>query len=219
MTMGRNTPSGAQLNSFVERVERIRKDKEVLRDDEGAVMAEAKAAGFVPAILRYVIGRRAKKPHDLQEAESIADTYMAALGMATDTPLFRHVASMSVDIAQRESVIEALKALVPAVGSITIDAGGGRPVKLTREKDGSVAVEEVQPRAEPKPPGSPKGAPPSRPEPPDVDAAGAERLGREAFQANLPIIANPFPFGDARRPRWDRGWRDESGGDGMGPED
>jgi hypothetical protein len=50
-----------------------------------------------------------------------------------------------------------------------------------------------------------------------VDGYGAELLGREAFKADEPIIKNPFPFGDERRPRWDEGWRKESGTDGMGP--
>lgn len=46
----------------------------------------------------------------------------------------------------------------------------------------------------------------------------AEALGREAYLAGEEIVANPFPFGDPCRPRWDKGWRDESGGDGMGPQ-
>lgn len=54
---------------------------------------------------------------------------------------------------------------------------------------------------------------------PDVDPDGAEALGRQAFKDNEPIIANPFPFGDGRRGRWDSGWRKESGTDGMGPDD
>jgi hypothetical protein len=59
----------------------------------------------------------------------------------------------------------------------------------------------------------------AKPEPPAVDADGAEVLGRDAFGSNQPIITNPFPFGDPRRPRWDAGWRKASGTDGMGPDD
>lgn len=59
MQVGKNTPSGELLTSFVERVEHIRVEKKLLADDESAVMAEAKAQGFIPAILRYVIKRRA----------------------------------------------------------------------------------------------------------------------------------------------------------------
>ncbi len=218
MMMGKNIPSGKILASFVERIERVRAEKKELSNDEGAIMAEAKAAGFVTTVLRYIVARRAKKPHDLAESEAIADTYMAALGMASETPLFRQVGLMSVDVAQRDEVIEALKKFTPLNGSITIEAGG-HPVRLTRDADGNVLAAEVAPArpAEPKPASAPKGA--ERPEPPAVDADGAEELGRSAFRGNAAIIANPFPFGDARRARWDRGWRAESGGDGMGPDD
>lgn len=218
MIMGKNTPSGKMLASFVARIESIRAEKKELSNDEAAIMAEAKAGGFVPAVLRYIVQRRAKKPQDLAEAETIADTYMAALGMANDTPLFRQVGMMSVDVAIRDEVIEALKKFVPANGAIVIEAGG-KPVRLMRDETGEVTAHEIEP---PKAtaPTAPKGAtPPARPEPPAVDAAGAEALGRDAFKANQAIIANPFPFGDARRARWDKGWRLESGGDGMGPED
>ena len=213
------TETSRLLESYVARIETIRADKKECAADEAAVLAEAKAQGFVPATIRYVVARRAKKPHDLQEAEALAATYMVALGMATDAQLFRAVGLMNVDTALRESVIEALKPLAPIGGSITIDAGGGRPVRIQRDKDGVVTVSEVQPPA----PEAPKAgvSPPAaeKPAPPKVDLPGAEALGREAFRNNIAIIANPFPFGDARRPRWDLGWRAEGGGDGMGPDD
>jgi uncharacterized protein (UPF0335 family) len=218
MMMGRNTPSGKILASYVERIERIRAEKKALSDDEAAIMAEAKAGGFVPAVLKYIVSRRAKKPQDLAEAEAIADTYMTALGMASETPLFRQVGMMSVDPAQRDEVIEALKKFVPANGAIVVEAGG-RPVRLTRDESGDVTARDVEPAKPSAPASAAKGAPPARPEPPAVDADGAETLGREAFKANQAIIANPFPFGDSRRARWDKGWRIESGGDGMGPDD
>ena len=221
MMKERTNSSAKMLIAFVQRVEHIRADKKELSDDESAVFAEAKAAGFDPKVMRYVVARRAKKPHDLREAEALAETYMAALGMATDAPLFRAVGLMNVDTAQREQVIEALKALVPDGGSITVDAGGGRPVMLTRGKDGEVTVSEVQPlkpAAAPKPASEP-AARAERAPPPDVDAKGADALGRKAFRDNVAIIANPFPFNDPRRPRWDFGWRAEGGGDGMGPDE
>ena len=30
-------------------------------------------------------------------------------------------------------------------------------------------------------------------------------------------MSNPFPWDDKRRRKWDEGWREEDGGDGMGP--
>lgn len=44
----------------------------------------------------------------------------------------------------------------------------------------------------------------------------AEELGRKAAREGRPVIENPFPFGDARRARFDEGWRKESESDGMG---
>jgi hypothetical protein len=70
------------------------------------------------------------------------------------------------------------------------------------------------------PPKSSKGgftSPTNATPPPDVDAEGAEALGRESYVKGLAIIKNPFPWDDGRRSRWDSGWRSESGGDGMGP--
>lgn len=50
----------------------------------------------------------------------------------------------------------------------------------------------------------------------ELDLAGAEELGRKSAWEGRSIIDNPFAFGDARRPRFDEGYRKESGSDGMG---
>lgn len=217
--VGHNTVSGELLTSFVERLEKLREEKREVGGQEKAVMAEAGAAGFQPKIINRVIKLRAMKPHDRDEIDSLTDNYLHALGMARDTPFLRHVATMSVDITSREAVIEALKAFVPENGSIVVEAGG-KPMRLTRDSDGDVSVSEV---VKPKPSAGGGEAGPSmaapasgREPPPDVDAAGAEALGAQAFRDNVAIVKNPFPFGDARRPRWDEGWRRASGSDGMG---
>lgn len=44
----------------------------------------------------------------------------------------------------------------------------------------------------------------------------AEQLGMLAAREGKPITDNPFPFRDARRARFDEGWRKETGTDGMG---
>lgn len=218
MVLGRNTVSGEQLTRFVERVEALRSSKKQLSEDEALVMAEAKAGGFVPAAIRHVLKVRAMKPTDRQEAEAIVDGYLHALGMASDTPLFRRVGLMDVDITARESVIEALKQFVPENGAITVEAGG-RPVRLTRDDTGEVTAAEVVEKPKPPPSTATSPAVRERPAPPAVDADEAEAMGVVAFKSNTAIIANPFPFGDARRPRWDAGWRKASGTDGMGPGD
>ncbi len=219
MTIGQNTPSGVQLQGYVERLERLKADKSQTTLDMREVMAEAAASGFTPAVINHVIKIRAMKPHARQEAEALVDSYLHALGMASEPPIHRLVGQMKVDTTSREQVIEAMKAFVPEGGAITIEAGG-KPVRLARDKDGSVSVTEVvKERVAAKPPAGAAPAGMRKVDVPDVDPDGAEALGREAFRADSPIIANPFPFGDARRPRWDAGWRKEGGSDGMGPDD
>lgn len=211
----RNTVSGELLRGFVERVEAIDEQIAGLRDDKRVVLAEVQAAGLVPAGIRYIVKKRKMKPSERAEAEALEGMYLHAMGMAADNPLFRAAGLMSVDITAKESVIEAMKRFVPSNGSIVIEAGGA-PVRLTRDAQGNVSVTEViEKPVETKEPKAGK-APSAKAPVPDVDADGAERLGREAFRTDAAIITNPFPFGDPRRPRWDKGWRDESGSDGMG---
>lgn len=211
-----NGVSGERLRSFIERIEHIRADKKDLAEDEKVVMAELKADGFDPAIVRHVVKIRAAKPADVQEAQILADMYLSALGMAPEPPLFRAANLMAVDTAAKESVIEALKKFVPDNGSIVVEAGGV-PMRLTRDKDGVVSVADV---IAPKPqPSHHNASSPSKPraDVPDVTADEAEALGKQAAKDNKAVISNPFPFGDSRRARWDGGWRIGAGNDGMGP--
>jgi uncharacterized protein (UPF0335 family) len=213
-TIGKNTIAGELLRGFIDRMENLAAQKKQISLDEAAVLAEAKQQGLVPAAIRFVIKKRKMKPSDRAEAEAMEDVYLHAMGMAPEPPLFRGIGLMNVDINAKEAVIEAMKKLVPANGSITVEAGGS-PVRLTRDASGNVSVTEVVEKPiqqADKPAGK---ARPGKPDVPDVDGDGAEQLGRDAFNADVPIISNPFPFGDARRPRWDKGWRDESGSDGM----
>jgi uncharacterized protein (UPF0335 family) len=215
-TIGKNTLASETLRGYVERVENINAQIKQLGQDKGVVLAEAKASGLVPAAITFIVKKRKMKPSERAEGEALEDMYMHAMGMATDTPLFRTVSMMKVDIASRESVIEAMKKFVPTNGSITVEAGGA-PVRLTRDPDGNISVTEVieKPVQQSMPHAAGRSSPPKA-EVPDVSPDVAESMGRQAFKEDVPIIANPFPFGDARRPRWDKGWRDESGSDGMG---
>jgi uncharacterized protein (UPF0335 family) len=214
-SIGRNTISGQQLVAYIERIERIREQKKQLGDDEKAIMADASAAGFNTKRIRELLKIRTQKQSDREEAQSELDMYLHAAGMATEAPLFRAVGMMDVDIAARDQVIEAFSLLVPAKGEVIIKPGG-QAVRLWRDDKGEVQVEDFK---EIEPP-APKAAPtpkPTRPVP-DVDAAGAFDLGKAAYHANEPITSNPFPWDDGRRERFDAGWRQASGGDGMGPE-
>jgi len=217
-TIGKNTIGGELLRGFVDRVEHINAQLKQLGQDKAVVLAEAKAANLVPAGINYIVKKRKMKPSDRAEAEALEDMYLHAMGMAADNPLFRAVGLMKVDITSREAVIDAMKKFVPANGSITIEAGGS-PVRLTRDADGNISVMEVVEQPVQQAGQRPGKAAPVKPVVPDVDDAGAEALGRAAFKADVPVISNPFPFGDTRRPVWDKGWRDESGTDGMGPDE
>ena len=208
-----------RIRGYVERYERLEAEKKDITEEQKLVMAEAKAAGFDTKILKHCIKVRTKKPADYHEAQALADMYLSALSMVVEPPLFRAANRIGVDIAARESVIEALKNFVPENGSIVIEAGGA-PVRLTRDKDGTVTAQDVVERPAP-PASSPASAGRRNRVPqdvPDVSLDEAEALGVKAARDNVPIITNPFPFGDDRRPRWDKGWRTGSGNGGFGPE-
>lgn len=215
-SIGRNTVSGRQLLAFVERIERVREAKKQLGEDEKLIFAELKAAGFSAPRVRDVLKRRAAKPADLEEAQAQLDMYLHALGMAAETPLFRAVGQMNVDLAAREEVIAAFKLLVPAEGEIIVKIGA-QPVRLYRDRNGEAQAEDIVDK--PQPSSKPASSMPERPkrDVPDVDAAGARELGRVAYRGNQPITSNPFPWDDKRRAEFDAGWREASGTDGMGP--
>ncbi|WP_371346492.1 DUF2312 domain-containing protein [Ancylobacter sp. IITR112] len=219
MSIGTNTASSEQLRSYVERIENIRAAKKQLAQDEAAVKAEAKAAGFTPKAILACVRIRAMKPHDRAESEAMLDMYLHALGMASEPPLFRAAGLMSIDTAVKEQVIARMADFVPppGAGEIVVNMGGV-PVRLFRDKDGVVQTQEVVEKPAPAP-GSTTPARAPTPDVPDVDLPGAEQMGRDYAKDNRPVIDNPFPFGDARRARFDAGWRKQTGNDGMGPDE
>lgn len=221
MSVGKNTASGERLRSFVERIEERKAVQKQAGQDIAAIKAEAKAEGFDPSGIAYLVKVRAMKPHDRQEAEALRDMYLHAMGMASEPPLFRAAGIAAVDTAAREQVIDRMKPFVPAAGLGDIVVNwGGQSIRLTRNAAGEVVETEVVER-----PVAPKGklgaapAGPAKADIPAVDEAGAYDLGRRYGADNRPVIDNPFPYGDPRRRRFDEGWRDETGNDGMGPDD
>jgi uncharacterized protein (UPF0335 family) len=73
--------AGAQLRSYVERVERLEEEKKALTDDIREVYGEAKANGFDTKVLRQVVRLRKQDLTERQEQEALLDLYMHALGM------------------------------------------------------------------------------------------------------------------------------------------
>lgn len=223
--IGRNTVSGKLLLEFVERVEVIRKQKKELGDDESAVMADAKAAGFNKKGIRFVVKAREMKPSDFQDWQALTDMYMHAIGMGVEPPLFRAAGLASIDINVREQVLSAMHAFVPphGKGKITVDFDGTK-IQLERDKEGEISATEVEDddgslTRGGEPAEKPRRAKELPPEIAALDDDGAEALGRQWAKDDRPVIDNPFPFGDPRRARFDLGWRKETGNDGMGPDE
>ncbi|HLJ64723.1 MAG TPA: DUF2312 domain-containing protein [Stellaceae bacterium] len=73
--------AGEQLKSFVERIERLEEEKRALAEDIKEVYAEAKGNGFDTKTIRQVIKIRKMDKDDLDEAETLLDIYLRALGM------------------------------------------------------------------------------------------------------------------------------------------
>ena len=216
--MTSNAIGNELLMGYVERVELLEAEKKDRIADIRVVYAEAKANGLTPKYIREVIKRRAKRPADVAEDDALRDMYFTAAGLNHEAPLFRHVGQMAVDLTARQQVIDAFKKLVPKEGDIVITMGGQK-VKLYRDENGEAHAVDVIERPAAAKPASSSPAQRPRAEVPDVDAAGAEQLGRKAAKDNVPIVENPFPWDDDRRSAWDRGWRAGAGSDGMGPEE
>jgi uncharacterized protein (UPF0335 family) len=73
--------SGAQLKSFIERLE---EEKRALGENVKEVYAEAKGTGFEPKIMRQILKIRKMDKDEHDEQESLLDIYKRALGMLPD---------------------------------------------------------------------------------------------------------------------------------------
>lgn len=220
MMIGKNSVSGRELVDVIEKIEVLREKKQQISDDEKVLMAGAKAAGFIPSFINLAIKARAAKPHDFQDYEQTRDLYLHAIGMAETPPLFRQLEAIGTDALALEALIEKFSAFVPRGGEFTLQLEPkAAPVRIWRDADGTVHHETVTKAPRDARPSSSRSSTRETPEPPAGTPDQAEQMGFEAFGANTPITLNPFPFGDPRRPRWDKGWRRGSGNDGMGPGD
>jgi len=79
--------SGAALRSYLERIERLAAEKDRIAEDIREVYTEAKGAGFDPKIMRVIVRERKLDEQARREREELIETYKAALGMLSDTPL------------------------------------------------------------------------------------------------------------------------------------
>lgn len=72
-----------QLRSIIGRVEKLEEEKAALAADIRDVYAEAKGNGFDTKTIRQIIKLRRMEAAEREEAETLLDTYMRALGMQT----------------------------------------------------------------------------------------------------------------------------------------
>lgn len=76
-----------QLRLFIERVERLEEEKRGISDDIKDIYLEAKSQGYDPKIMRIIVRDRRMDKDARDERDAILETYRAALGMLSDTPL------------------------------------------------------------------------------------------------------------------------------------
>lgn len=76
-----------QLQSIIERIEKLEDEKSIIAEDIKEVYAEAKGNGFDVKILRKIVALRKQDADKRREEQALLATYMAALGMLADTPL------------------------------------------------------------------------------------------------------------------------------------
>jgi uncharacterized protein (UPF0335 family) len=76
--------AGAQLKSFIERIERLEDEKRALGEDIKEVYAEAKGSGFDSKIMRQIIRIRRMDKEEHDEQETLLDLYKRALNMVRE---------------------------------------------------------------------------------------------------------------------------------------
>ena len=77
--------AGAQLKSFIERIERLEDEKRALGEDIKEVYAEAKRNGFDVKIMRQIIKIRKMDKEEHDEQETLLDLYKRALSMVPES--------------------------------------------------------------------------------------------------------------------------------------
>jgi uncharacterized protein (UPF0335 family) len=76
-----------QLQSIIDRIEKLEDDRALLAADIKEIFTEAKSNGFDVKIIRKVLAIRKKDAEQRDIEQTLIDTYMTALGMLSDTPL------------------------------------------------------------------------------------------------------------------------------------
>lgn len=233
-----------QLQQIVQRVERLEEEKKGIADDIKEVYAEAKSNGFDVKIIRNVIRLRKLDRAALREMDELMQLYREAVEMPAETSghdigqdneaaiLLGALAGMVPNSGQilvntsQGGIRITRERGGKIVAELVTPRPAGKSGEAARSGSASAADADPEPDADDQPAGAsgegakPKASGSAKAKPgdlPDVDEAGAEELGRQYARDGRPVLDNPFPFRDPRQPRFDKGWRAESGSDGMGP--
>jgi uncharacterized protein (UPF0335 family) len=79
--------ANAQLQSFIDRIEKLQAEKEAISDDIREVKAEAKSSGFDLPTINRLLKLRKLSDQERREQEQLLEAYEASLGALKDTPL------------------------------------------------------------------------------------------------------------------------------------
>ena len=72
--------AGAQLQSIIERVERLAEERQTFTDDIKDVYTEAKSNGFDVKAIRRIVALRKKDAEKVKEENAVFETYLHAIG-------------------------------------------------------------------------------------------------------------------------------------------
>lgn len=70
-----------RLRSIIDRVERLEEERKALGEDIRDVFQEAKSAGFDVKVVKQLIKLRKQEPAEVEEQETLLETYRRALGL------------------------------------------------------------------------------------------------------------------------------------------
>ena len=71
--------NGAELRQFIERWERLEKDKRAIADNQKEVMAEAKGRGYDTRVIREMIRLRKMEADERAERDAVLQMYLDAV--------------------------------------------------------------------------------------------------------------------------------------------
>lgn len=79
MNEGHNGVNGAQLQAFIDRIEKMEEEKSTIGADIRDIYAEARGTGFDPKIIRKVVALRKQEKSKRDEEAAMLDLYLAAI--------------------------------------------------------------------------------------------------------------------------------------------